>query len=537
MGLLKPGGRLAYVVTNKWMKAGYGEPLRTFFGEETWIETVVDFGHAKQFFKDADVFPCFVVARRPTEGPKPKGVRVCVIPRELVRMDDLKMQVATDGIIVEHERFGVEFWNLEPKNVTDLIEKIARKGKPLTEFSGIKPYYGIKTGMNEAFLISHATKDALIKEDPKSSKIIKPYLRGQDIKRWSPEWAGLWMIFARKGIDIDDYPAVKNHLGKYREQLEPKPNNWHGDDWPGRKPGLYHWFEIQDPIDYWPFFEGRKIVYQEIQYHPAYCLVEKGYYGNNKTFILTTEDLYLLGLLNSPLILWYNWRCLPHMKDEALTPLGLLMEGLPIATPREELQKNSEEIVQRLIEIAVLKQSTRGDLLDWLKVQHEIVEPNTKLQHPFELNSDAFVAEVKKARGKTHPLSAAAVRGLREEHGRTIDPARALAAEARGLEEALSDLVNEAYGLTPDEVRLMWDTARVRPVNRIFKRVRVRGMMFGAPSRRRGWSWRAQSPRVRLRWRRTRGAGMVSAWRIRRPGAMPASDRAAILRSVAPGAC
>ena len=69
--VLKPGGRLSFVVTNKWMKAGYGEPLRRFFAEKAWVESVVDFGHAKQIFEDADVFPSIIVARKPTEAPKP----------------------------------------------------------------------------------------------------------------------------------------------------------------------------------------------------------------------------------------------------------------------------------------------------------------------------------------------------------------------------------------------------------------------------------------------------------------------------------
>ncbi|HEX8203300.1 MAG TPA: Eco57I restriction-modification methylase domain-containing protein, partial [Isosphaeraceae bacterium] len=92
--LLKPGGRLAYVVTNKWMKAGYGEPLRRLFGAEAWVESVVDFGHARHFFPDADVFPCFLVARKPTDEPRPETARVCVIPREQVRLDDLATQIA-----------------------------------------------------------------------------------------------------------------------------------------------------------------------------------------------------------------------------------------------------------------------------------------------------------------------------------------------------------------------------------------------------------------------------------------------------------
>ena len=102
--ILKPGGRLAFVVTNKWMKAGYGEPLRRFFGEKTWVEEVVDFGHAKQFFKDVDVFPCFLVLRKPTRSSEARQRRVCVIPRDTVRIDRIEGTGRYERIELDHWR-------------------------------------------------------------------------------------------------------------------------------------------------------------------------------------------------------------------------------------------------------------------------------------------------------------------------------------------------------------------------------------------------------------------------------------------------
>jgi len=174
------------------------------------------------------------------------------------------------------------------------------------------------------------------------------------------------------------------------------------------------------------------------------------------------RPLYLLSVLNSPLLWWHNWRFLPHMKDEALSPVAFLVEKLPIPVPTDENRQAIESDARRIIEIATVQRRTRQDVLDWLKVEHEIAEPSTKLQNPIAFNSDGLIAEVRKVRGKKKPLSLAALRSLREEHARTIEPAQALAAEARGLERRISDLVNEAYGLTPDEIRLMWETAPPR---------------------------------------------------------------------------
>ena len=158
LSLLRPGGRLSYVVTNKWMKAGYGEPLRRFFAEKGWVESVVDFGHAKQIFEDADVFPSIIVVRRPDEGRVPETTRVCAIPREQLRIDDLSVQIAKEGIGVERSRLGANSWQLEPRGVFGFAGQDLGEGYPLGRVCGAKPYYGIKTGFNEAFLIDSRTR-------------------------------------------------------------------------------------------------------------------------------------------------------------------------------------------------------------------------------------------------------------------------------------------------------------------------------------------------------------------------------------------
>src|SRR5437667_4286855 len=120
---MKPGGRLGFIVTNKWMKAGYGEPLRRFFAESAWVESVIDFGHAKQIFEDADVFPSIVVARKPADGPIPPMVSVCAIPREQLRIDDLAEQIGVEGFEIPRDGLTAKPWTLEPSAVTHLLEK------------------------------------------------------------------------------------------------------------------------------------------------------------------------------------------------------------------------------------------------------------------------------------------------------------------------------------------------------------------------------------------------------------------------------
>jgi len=464
LSLLRPGGRLAYVVTNKWMKAGYGEPLRRHFGQESWVESVIDFGHAKQFFKDADVFPCFLVVRKPNGEPQPRYSHVCIIPRGIVEMDKLKEQVADHVIPVDRERFDAEAWQLEPEAVGALMAKIRTRGIPLVEFAEVKPYRGVLTGFNEAFLIDTPTRDRLVDEDPKSAEILKPYLRGQDIKRWSPQWSGLWMIFTRRGIDINAYPAIQSHLEQYKANLEPRPLDWDAAKgvWSGRKPGNYAWYEIQDSIDYWEYFSSPKIVFPEITWSLQWALDAGQHFCNNTGYILPTENRWILCVLNSPLCWAFSWRAAVHGKDEALRFISEFVDRFPIVEPKAVVNKKATKLCNRLITITRLHQSTRAEMLDWLKIQFNIDKPSTKLQDPIGMDSDGFLAEVKKHLPKKTGLSSPQVKTLREEYARSIDPARALAAEARGLEIQVHDLVNEAYGLTPEEVTLMWDTAPPR---------------------------------------------------------------------------
>jgi hypothetical protein len=167
-------------------------------------------------------------------------------------------------------------------------------------------------------------------------------------------------------------------------------------------------------------------------------------------------------VLNSPIMWWHNWRYLPHMKDEALSPMGFLMEDLPVAEPTPQVRAAVEKAVRQLIQITSTQQQTMRTVLDWLRVEYAIEKPTNKLQGLTELGSDTLVAEVKRIRGKRHPLTAAGVKDLRAEHTCTIEPARALASEALQLEQQLTDLVNQAYGLTPAEIALIWQTAPPR---------------------------------------------------------------------------
>ena len=461
--LVRPGGRVAYVVTNKWLKAGYAEELRAMLTDPGRAETeaVIDFGHARAFFPDADVFPNVVVVRRPDGTEVSETVTVAVPPRETQPDERLGGAVEAASFPLARAALSREGWMLEPKPVMDLLAKIRSAGVPLAEYAGVKPLYGIKTGFNEAFLIDTPTRDRLVAADPASAEIIKPYLRGQDVQRWSAPSSGLHMIFARRGIDISRHPAALAYLSQFRSKLEAKPLEWRpdkeGEEWQGRKSGTYAWYEIQDTISYFAELSRPKIVYPDIAWTTSFAIDQSGLFVNNTTYFLPTNDPWITAVLNAPVGWWRSWRGAQHGKDDALRYFNTFLESYSIPSrPDEDL------FIDRLAELTTVVRDATITIHDWLRLEIGLDRPGRILEKPERLDAESFAAAVRAALPRRRQLSAAEVARLKREHVDTVAPARDAAAEAARLERRLSDLVNAAYGLTPEDIALMWSTAPPR---------------------------------------------------------------------------
>lgn len=458
---LKPGGRLGYIVSNKWLRGGYAERLRAMLARDLTIESIVDFGHAP-VFPDADAFPCIIVVRK-APPPPDHEIQVTLYPREELGKELLASYVESHRFGLGQAQLGASGWSLEPSGVQALMDKLRRGGIPLAQYAKVKPYRGVLTGCNEAFLVDQATRDRLCREDPRSAEVLKKYLRGQDIARWAPEWAGLWMIFARRGIDIDNYPAIKAHLEQFREALEPRPKDHAGTDWKGRKPGSYKWYELQDAVDYYELFEKPKIVYQVIQFYPAYAIDRTQVYTNDKGFFLPTEDPWLVGVLNSPAMWWHNWRFFVHMKDEALNPAGDKIVHVPIPTPTSEQAAFVATAVEAVTALTRGARDAELAVLDVLRVEYGVETTGQLLDDFSALGVEAFVREVAKRRpkkgGKLSPSGLKALRALYESEAPGI-----LSQRARILdhERTIADAVHAAYGLDTADLALLRATAPPR---------------------------------------------------------------------------
>ena len=189
-----------------------------------------------------------------------------------------------------------ESWVILLPLESSIRSKMRSKGVPLSKWN-LSINYGIKTGFNDAFIVSTEKKDELIAADPKSAEIIRPILRGRDIKRYHYTFANLWLINVHNGIksqklspvNIDDYPAVKAHLERFYPKLTKRADK-------GDTP-----YNLRNCVYMNEFFK-QKIVYREISDAMDACLVESDYMLNNKCYLITGEHLiFILSYLNSKL--------------------------------------------------------------------------------------------------------------------------------------------------------------------------------------------------------------------------------------------
>ena len=298
--LCKDNAILCYITSNKWMRSGYGASTREFFAKYNPI-LVLDLG--PDVFEGATVDVNIILIQK-SSSPSNDIINIPAV--NITKETPWKNMLFNNDIKDKYIQINKcsnksqgESWIINNKIDKQILTKINKIGKPLGDWDDIKINYGIKTGFNEAFIIDSAKRDDLVKLDPKSAEIIKPILRGRDIKKYKAEWAGLWVIatFPASKINIDNYPAVKNYLQSFGSMIEQSGENG------SRKKTGNKWFETQDQISYFAEFEKEKIIYPEISQDSNFNYTKNDIFVDATGYCLTGNSLlYLLILLNSTLI-------------------------------------------------------------------------------------------------------------------------------------------------------------------------------------------------------------------------------------------
>lgn len=380
---LNNGGKFSFIIPNKWMRAGYGKALRSFISSYQ-IDSVLDFGDL-QVFEEATTYPCILSVSKSNQ----------IVTFKAVNFDSLQFDygisdyVNTNSIEVLTPELSDKGWTLTDSRSQKLLSNINSSGESLENYVNGSIYYGIKTGFNQAFIINEEIKNTLIEVDKNSAEIIKPFLVGKDIKRYEQPESDKFLIFTRRGIDIKKYPAILNYLEQFRKKLEPRPKDYLGTDWPGRKPGSYKWYEIQDAVDYYEEFERNKILWPGISHEiTSFGYDTLQYYGNDNNQMIITDDKSLLGILNSTLIKFYLANTCDFVRGNYARLKITYISQIPIVEPDEKSRINIENLVNEILNIKRIDSKANTSTLE-SKIDQMVYELYELTEEEIKIVEDA----------------------------------------------------------------------------------------------------------------------------------------------------
>lgn len=439
VGLLKEGGRLGFISSSTFFRTGSGENLRKFLSDNAGVETVIDFGD-RQIFEGVTTYPAILTLRK-SRAEDDGSLSFLKVNGELPK--DLDAAFVASATAMPRTRLGAGSWQLEDDKLARLRDKIVRGKKTLGELYGA-PLYGIKTGFNEAFIIDEATRDRLVKQDKKSADLLKPFLRGENIKRWRIEPEGLFLINIPKSqIKIADYPAIRDWLLPFKEDLEKRATN-------------QEWFELQQAqLAYQPRFLKPKIIYGHFAQDRIFAFDVKGFFSNDKSYFIPDATLDLLSLLNSKMIWSFIEGISPSVRGGFHEMRVQYLEKVPIP----ETSITDEERLAQLGEVCTIGANRRFEIHE--AVRHRILDLapperkklSRKLQEWWMLDFAQFRDEVKRAFRTEIQVEE---RDEWETYlAKDAAEVRALDAKIETAEREIDAIVYRLFDLTPDEIVLL----------------------------------------------------------------------------------
>ncbi len=453
--LLKPGGRLGYISSSTFFKTNSGKPLRAYLPNAATLETITDFGDL-QIFDGVTTYPAILTMQR-REMPKDHALHFW-------KLDEIPRENFSKSFDAHAENFPQDAltqasWQLENPALRALRTKIVEGKQTLKQVYG-SPYRGVLTGRNEAFVIDRQVRDRLVTEDPKSEEILKPVLKGNELKRWRIEPEDLWLILFPKGWTgqnvmtdneetawnwlTEQYPAIAGWLLPFAAVCRKRTDKGN------------FWWELR-ACDYYEQFKKPKISYIEICSWAPFSFDDKQRYQEATTFFIPAADRFLLALLNSNPI-WFFWAATTSFLRGGYQRMkNQYVEPVPIP-PAFDTDKAA---LARLAEACQLAAEARYEKQEALRRRIPDLCPpdrdpklNTKLKNWWVLDDfRVFRAEVKKHFKADIPLAERTdwETWFTRERG---EIAR-LSSEIARFEADINKIVYRLFDLTSDEITLL----------------------------------------------------------------------------------
>lgn len=338
---IKPNGLFTFIMPNKFMQAGYGQPVRKFFLNQQ-LHQIIDFGDF-QVFDEATTYPCILLV---TKTVPQKDISIIKISDNSFRTN-FREYISTKTHFIEHQSLSEETWIISNPIEQNILKKAFKKGQKLGNFLTKESKRGILTGLTKAFVIDEEKADELINSNAKNKELIVPFLSGRETKPYFAKKPSKYLIKIEKGFTNSngenqpekwferEYPEVYKHLKEFEVQAKKRSDK-----------GDYYW-ELR-ACDYYDEFESPKIMYQVFQVKPCFILDENGYYCNNSMWILPTADKVLLGILNSKMGWWLISKYCTAIQN-GYQLIWKYFSEIPIIQGNEEQRIRIENIVNEIL--------------------------------------------------------------------------------------------------------------------------------------------------------------------------------------------
>ena len=466
--------------------------MRLYLATNAALNEVVDFGELR-VFADAAAMPAILLTQRESVGAQ--AFRFTQI--ETLDFDSLQAEIGRIGEQLDQDALG-ENWTLARADELRILNRIRENSTTLATYCKGKMRRGVITGCNEAFIIDAQTRNQLITEDPKSAKIIKPCVVGDDIRKYEVQFRERYLVWTYIGVPIEQYPAVFNHLKQFQDRLEKRLDQ--GE----------HWWELRS-CSFYDEFEKPKIVYPIIAKEPRFSLDLDGFFVNDKCFIIPQRDCYLLALLNSRLLFELAKRSVSVLGDPnaggRLELRAVHLQHLPIrrinfTTPADErdrqlqkaktlyefcLDKGSTDCVLGFVKHHLAADPERSDIVHdlltflaeemvemnkakgeeirgfhrWLEGEIEVeiktLQNKTKIESYFTLSLDDLLGILRRNRQLIAPDQSSRnfQESLEREFKSSLAKLNPLLTRIEQTDALIDQVVYQLYGLTDEEIAVV----------------------------------------------------------------------------------
>ncbi|ENN5834443.1 class I SAM-dependent DNA methyltransferase [Campylobacter lari] len=350
--VLKQNGVLSFITSNKYTRAGYGEPLREFLLKNTMLLEYIDLNGIK-VFENATVDTSILSFEK--AKTKDNSFKYLAPNTELLKENDFSIESILNFNKIAQNSLSKESFTFNDESTNALKAKIEKHGTPLKDWHGL----------NEAFIITTEKRDEILAkckdeaEKERTAKLIRKMLRGRDIKRYSYEWAGLWVIgtFPSLKIDIEQYPSLKSYLSKFLPRIEQSGEKG------CRKKTSNKWFETQDNIAYYQEFEKEILVWKAVGRNLAFALTEKNTLVSAPSSFISTDVnflKYFCGILLSNTLKWLILQISDTTGAGDLMLNNQSLERLSIPKINSKNEKLANELISLVDEILVLKEQDKN---------------------------------------------------------------------------------------------------------------------------------------------------------------------------------